>query len=163
MIISNSLDKTLLRLCLNEYNLRTIVPILERLSEATELPVLYFLDRCCSARRVFTAMSMRYNMYSDIDTYTSHVISVFGIPFVYDFMKSIYESAPAGTLTLPLLFKIFHDSFTEYSEAVGQKQLEKDIPTLNADEIKFILIFTSALIGDEFSNIPRNFKHDFIN
>lgn len=165
MIISNSLDKILLKLCLSEYNLRTVVSTLERLSEADPAKPLavYFLENCANATRTFKGAAMRYRLHSDVDTYTAYVLAFLGIPFVYDFMKSIYESSPEGTLTLPLLFKIFQDSFNEYSVAVGITQLAKDMPSLDNDEINFISIFIKALVDQDFGNLTRSLRNDIIN
>ena len=102
-------------------------------------------------------------MYSQIPTSTSHLLSLFSIDFVYDFFKSIVESCPPGQVNLKLLFTIFKDSFSAYSQEVGMEKLKKDMPLLDQNEILYINLLVNRFIYNDFSDVSRGFRNDTIN
>ena len=101
MIIEKSLDKFLLSMLINEYNTREVVRALERLSQADDnVKLLPHLLSSVNSLALFKSGVIHNQMYSQISTSASHLLSLFSIDFVYDFFKSIVESCPPGQVNL---------------------------------------------------------------
>lgn len=164
MIIEKSLDKFLLSIMLNEYNTREVVRALERLSQVgDDVKLLPHLLSSVNSLSLFKSGVIHNQMYSQVYTSTSHLLSLFSIDFVYDFFKSIVESCPPGQVTLKVLFNIFKDSFSAYAQEVGIEKLQKDMPMLDQNEILFIIQLVDRFLITDFSDVSRGFRNDPIN
>ena len=83
MIIEKSLDKFLLSMLINEYNTREVVRALERLSQADDnVKLLPHLLSSVNSLALFKSGVIQNQMYSQIPTSTSHLLSLFSI-FLY--------------------------------------------------------------------------------
>jgi len=164
MIIEKSLDKFLLSMLINEYNTREVVRALERLSQADDnVKLLPHLLSSVNSLALFKSGVIQNQMYSQIPTSTSHLLSLFSIDFVYDFFKSIVESCPPGQVNLKVLFNIFKDSFSAYAQEVGMEKLKKDMPMLDQNEILYINLLVNRFLYNDFSDVSRGFRNDTIN